>query len=84
MVPQDDFGAIIFLDRRFNIPSTYSELSDWVKTSMPKSSAFASFDDNMRDIATFFKSSLTCDLKKKVQGSVHNSQVSDLKYCSSV
>ena len=66
---KNDFGSIIFLDKRFNIPSTFQELSDWVKASMPKSSGFATFENNMRDIATFFNSSLTCDLKKKVQGS---------------
>ena len=72
---KDDFGAIIFLDKRFQVQSTFQELSDWVKASTPRSGAMATFEDNMRDIAGFFKSSLTSDLKKKVQESKQQSSV---------
>ena len=51
-----DYGAIIFLDKRFAEASMQSNLSDWVKKSIVDSQS--NYEKSMRKISCFFKTNL--------------------------
>lgn len=48
---KNDFGAIIFLDKRFGDDSVNRELSDWVSSGSRKSPSFA---EGLKELRTFF------------------------------
>ena len=50
---KNDFGAILFLDRRFADVGTVNNLSDWVKAGVPKTKP--TFEANIAELTRFFK-----------------------------
>ena len=56
---KNDFGAILFLDRRFADKSVSRELSDWIKNE-----ASPSFEEASRSLRTFFGAGTTTRLKE--------------------
>jgi elongation factor P hydroxylase len=74
---KDDFGSILFLDKRFGEETVIKDLSDWVQVSAKTSDGIGlKFNGHMDGLRKFFGSSVTDDLRQiKMRKDRHDIEV---------